>query len=121
MTRTKPLEHYTDTDDVPDHVQARNRIRQVLTNEARGRDNAISSTDLAERTPVSSSTVRDLIPEVRERWGIPIGSCPSGYFVIESADVFERQVERQLAQAERSKETARAIARAWNGNRISND
>ena len=118
MTRTKPLEHYTDTDDVPDHVQARNRIRQVLTNEARGRDNAISSTDLAERTPVSSSTVRDLIPEVRERWGIPIGSCPSGYFVIEDSEVFERQVERQLAQAERSKETARAIARAWNGERL---
>jgi len=113
MTRTRSLHEYTDSDEVPDHVQARRRIRDVLRDEARGRDNAISSSDLAARTPVSASTVRDLIPQVRERWQYPIGSCPQGYFLIEDSEIFEYQVERQLRQAEQSRETAQSIARAW--------
>lgn len=106
------VSEYTETDD-SDHEKAKQIIARTLQMNAQGRDNAISSKELAHRTPVSASTVRDLVPEVRREYRLPIGSS-NGYFIIENADEFGRQVERQLNQAERSRQTAQEIAAAWN-------
>ena len=117
------LSHYTDTDE-PAHERAKRTIARVLANDHRGRyreengeqvDNTISSADLAERTPVGASTVRDLIKEVRREYRLPIGNA-NGYFVIETREEFVRQVQRQERQAETSLETARDMAAAWNRN-----
>lgn len=114
------LDDYTTTD-ASDHELAKQQLAMTLTNQARGKANAISSTALAQRLDEAMgadrapgpSTVRDLIAEVREEYRLPIGSA-NGYFVIEDREEFERQVERQRRQAETSRETARAIAAAWN-------
>lgn len=109
---TTDLAQHTDTGE-SDHEKAKRRIAEALVNEARGRDNAISSSDLADRTPVSASTVRDLIRDVRREYRLPIGNA-NGYFVIEASEEFARQVEKQKQRAETSRETARDIAKAWN-------
>lgn len=107
------LEAYTDTDST-DHDRAKRTIATTLANEARGREHAISSTDLAERTPVSASTVRDLIPQVRREYGLPIASA-QGYFVAETNEEAADFIERQKRQAEQSLRTAREFAANWNG------
>lgn len=106
------LEAYTDTDST-DHDRAKRTIATTLANEARGREHAISSTDLADRTPVSASTVRDLIPVVMDEYQLPIGTA-NGYFVIESKAEYARQVDRQIRQAETSRERARLISATFN-------
>lgn len=83
----------------------------------RRREQAISSADLAERTLVSASTVRDLIKEVRREYRLPIGNCQQGYFVIADAAEATRQIERFRRQAETSRQSARDVAAAWNRQR----
>lgn len=106
------LDQYT-TSDQTDHEIAKRAIAERLINHHRGRDAAVSSTDLAERVPVSASTVRDLIAEIRRDYNVPIGSA-NGYFVIDSAEELDRQITRQKRQAETSLQTARDIAAAYN-------
>jgi len=107
------LDTYTDTD-ASDHEFAKQAIARTLTHEARSKDNAISSADLAERTPVSASTVRDLIVEVRREYRLPIASA-NGYYVAETQDEASEFIERQKRQAETSMQTARDFAKAFNG------
>ena len=106
------LTDHTTTDE-PAHERAKRIIARTLATDHRGCDNTISSADLAERTPVGASTVRDLIKEVRREYRLPIGNA-NGYFVIETREEFVRQVQRQERQAETSLQTAREIAAAWN-------
>lgn len=114
------LERYTETD-ADDHAEDKHTIARILVNGHSGRytddgeDNTISSRELAEHTNCSASTVRDLIPQVRREFRLPIGSA-NGYFVIEERDEYARQVERQLQQAETSRQTARDISAAFNSN-----
>lgn len=109
---TTDTHHYTDTD-APAHDRAKRTIAQTLANDAHGRENAISSAALAERTPVSASTVRDLVPQVMAEYGLPVGTS-NGYFVIQTDDEYDRQVERQLKQAETSRQRALLIGRTYN-------
>lgn len=106
------LADFTESDD-PDHEVAKRGIVKRLRAHHRGRENAVASKTLAEGLPVSASTVRDLVREVRQEFGVPIGSA-NGYFIIEDLDEMERQIERQLEQAETAKQTARDITAAWN-------
>lgn len=106
------LSHYTTTDE-PDHDRAKRTIAETLQAEARGREAAISSADLAERTPVSASTVRDLVAEVRREHGLPIASA-DGYFLATTDDEAADFIERQKRQAEQSLRTAREFAANWN-------
>lgn len=107
------VDQYTDSD-ASDHEIAKRMIAERLANHHRGKENKIASGDLADPTPVSDSTVRDLIAEVRRDYNLPIGSA-NGYFVIDNADELQEQVERQKKQAETSMQTARDMAAAWNG------
>ena len=108
------VDQYTRSD-ASDHELAKRAIASELVNHHRGRDNAISSRELAEHTPVSASTVRDFSVEVRRDYNIPVGSS-NGYFVIDSADELDRQVTRQKQQAETAMQTARDMAAAFNRN-----
>lgn len=112
------LETYTDTD-APTHDRAKRAIADELANYHRGRDESISSTDLSYVTKyagcaVSASTVRDLIPQIRREFGLPIASG-KGYYVAETADEAAQFIERQKRQAEQSLRTAREFAAQWNG------
>jgi hypothetical protein len=119
---TTPLERYTETS-ASEHDADKRTIARILTNDHRGRywydedgerhDNTISSTELAEHTRCGASTVRDLIPKIRREYKLPIGSS-NGYFVIETKEEYARQVERQIRQAETSRQTARDISSAFN-------
>jgi len=109
------VDHHTDTD-ASTHEQAKRALAERLANHHRGRENAVSSRELAESVPVSASTVRDLIAEIRREFNLPIGSS-NGYFVIDDADELARQIDRQKRQAETSMQTAEDMAAAWNRNR----
>lgn len=109
------VDQHTDST-ASDHERAKRAIATRLVNHHRGRDNAVSSRDLAQHTPVSASTVRDLIVEVRQEMNVPIGSS-NGYFVITSADELQRQIDRQKQQAETSMQRAEDMAAAWNRGR----
>ena len=115
MATHRELSQYTESNQ-SDHEVAKRAIAETLRNEHRGKDNAISSKELAEKTSVSASTVRDLIAEVRRDYGLPIGSA-NGYFVVADVDELETQIDRQKRQAETSLQTARELAKAWNGKR----
>lgn len=106
------LAEFTDSDE-PDHVVAKRTIAWKLQQHHRGRADAVSSKELAEYTPVSASTVRDLVPEVRREYGVPIASS-NGYYVAETRDEATRFIERQKQQARTSKRTAEEFAKAWN-------
>jgi DNA-binding transcriptional regulator YhcF (GntR family) len=106
-----PAQH---TDSGPtEHEQAKARIARELQRNHRGRENAVSSKDLAERVPVAATTVRDLIPQIRREEDLPIGSG-NGYYIIENREELQRQVERQQEQAQTSIQTARDMAAAYN-------
>ena len=62
---------------------SRRAVHRALTTGHVGRDRAISGRDLAQYVPISETTVRDVIAELRDDpAGPPIGSCADGYYVI---------------------------------------
>lgn len=107
------VSQYTDTNQ-SEHELAIQTLARTLSHH-KGKDNAISGKDLADRTPVSASTVRDLIPEVRQRYRMPVASCSKGYYRIESKDEFLEVMERIEGRISTAKERQREIARAWHG------
>lgn len=116
----RDLSQYT-TIDRDQHEVAKGVIARTLSNEAVGRENIISSDELAERVTdalppddhMGASAVRDLIPMVRLEYRLPIGNA-NGYFVIDSQAEATRQIERQRKQSHTSLQRARDIAAAWN-------
>lgn len=98
------LEQHTETDRT-DHEIAKAQLRGTLLTECIGQPNATSGKELAAETPVSSSTIRDLIKELRAE-GIPVFSLGNGYFVINSAAEFRTCIERindEIATREETK------------------
>ena len=85
------LDDHTISDE-SDHVVAKRTLRNVLLTQAYGYDDRMSGADLAEFTPVSESTVRDLIGELRAE-GTPVYSFGSGYFVVSNRAELERCLE----------------------------
>lgn len=106
------LDQYTQTDRT-DHEQAKVTIYNILK-ETTERSDAVSSKELAEKTPVSRSTVRDLVSEVRRDYLIPVVSCPKGYYRVMDINDLERQLERINDEIETREQTKRELTRAWN-------
>lgn len=71
----------------------REAILSTLVADARGYDNRLSARELSNRTDINQSTLRDVVIELREEYGVPIGNIGSGYFVITDADELARVVE----------------------------
>lgn len=98
--------------DQSDHNTAKEIIAKELRNRT-GKANAISSKGLAEQTPVSASTVRDLIPEVRREFYLPIASG-NGYYLIDDQSTFLEVMDQIEAEIETRKQTQRELAKVWN-------
>jgi len=94
--------------------RAKRIIAHVLPDYHTGRDRAISSTDLAELTPVGASRVRDLIKEVQADYRIPIGSCRNGYYVVVDHEDFLRRVQSKRAEIQTHEETLSEFVAAYN-------
>ena len=109
------LEEYTDTD-AGQHRSAKHTIARILER-CRGRDAAVSSSDLAEAVDPAATTVRDLIPEIRREECLPIVACSAGYYVIDDAEDFEHHVGRIDDEIDTRMQTKRDLARAWNRER----
>ena len=105
------LEEHTNTDR-PAHEVAKSKLRRTLLSECIGREHAKSGKALAAETPVSSSTIRDLIGELRRGEQIPVYSLGQGYFVIDSADLYEECVKRIDEEIRTKQETKRELYEA---------
>jgi len=105
------LEDHTQTDK-PDHEVAKSALRRTLLSECLGKENAMSGKALAAQTPVSSSTIRDLIGELRREEGIPVYSLGQGYFVISTSDEFKECVARIDQEIATRQETKRELYNA---------
>ena len=94
---------------------AKQRVASDL--EGRKRENAVSSKALAERTPVSASTVRDLVPEIRREYELPVVSGPRGYYEVQEHGDFLRVMEREQHAIETKQQRMRELSKAWNKRR----
>jgi len=106
------LDQYTQSDQT-DHEKAKvaiyNRLRRT-----HDKADAVSSKELAELTPVSSSTVRDLVKEVRSEYSIPVVSCSQGYYRVTDVDDLARQIDRIDDEIATREQTKRELTAAWN-------
>lgn len=100
--------------DAPDHEIAKRRLAETLTNFGVGRDNAISGKDLAAKTPVSASTTRDLIAEVRTDFHLPVASCSDGYFVVSDADELAEVCDRIDRTIQTKRQRKRELVASFN-------
>ena len=107
------VDQYTDSN-ATDHEIAKQTLATQLAH-AEGKENAIPTRELATKVPVSESTVRDLVPEVRAQYRLPIASCSNGYYRIHSKGEFVEVMERIEGRIETAKDRQREIAKAWNG------
>lgn len=112
----KTLADYTDSDELT-HEQAKARIRNVL--DGRTYDHRLSARELAQRCPgVSTSTVRDLVAEVRRDYNLAIYSRGSGYWHIQDSEVLDDTIQRIDEQIETKRETQRELAAAFNNRKL---
>jgi len=93
--------------------RAKRIIAHLLPDYHRGRDNAISSSDLAAHTPVGASTLRDLIKEVQAEYRIPIGSCRQGYYVVVDRSDYLRRIQSKRSEIQTHEETLTEFVSAW--------
>jgi len=105
------LEQYTDSDR-SDHEIALRAIERRLRHT--DKDNRVSGRELAQGVPVSESTVRDLIKELRQDWHMPVYSFGSGYFVIRDVDEFERALSKINDEIATRQETRQQLTAAFN-------
>lgn len=94
------------------HEVAKHTVAATLS--GRGYDDRISGRELAARTPVSQSTVRDLVAELR-RDGMAVVSFGSGYFEIQSDATLREAMARQERAQQRARETQQQLAAAYYG------
>lgn len=100
-------------DSEPRDIQLAKTIIAKALSMRPGKEKAISSQDLADRTPVKATTVRDLIPEIIAEYHIPIASCPNGYYRISDHDEFAREARRYESQRESAKRRLSTLAQAY--------
>lgn len=108
MATETNLEDYTDSDRT-DHEIAKIELARRLR--GRGYDERISGRKLAEHVPVSESTVRDLVAELREEHRLPVFSSGSGYYCITDADELAdalAKINDEIATRERTKQNLTA-------------
>lgn len=105
------LEHHTDSDRT-DHEIAKLKLARML--DGRPYEDRISATDLATHVPVSASTVRDLVGELRSDYGIAAYSRGSGYYEIQDADELAAVLGKIDEQIETRRQTKRDLTAAYN-------
>lgn len=91
---------------------AKRQIAGILR-ERRGKRAAISSKGLAAACGLKATTVRDIIPEIRREYELPIASCPGGYYVIAEYEDFVEHMNRIEDTIETKRQRQSDLARAW--------
>jgi transposase len=105
------LEEYTESDRT-DHEIAKLKLARMLKN--RSYKDRISAKELAKHVPVSTSTVRDLIGELRREHWVAIYSRGSGYYEIQDADELQRALDRIDEQIQTKKQTKHELTASFN-------
>jgi hypothetical protein len=114
-TDFQTLADFTESDALT-HEQAKIRIRNTLV--GRPYEDRLSAADLAERCPgVSTSTVRDLVADVRREYNVAVYSRGSGYWHLQTSDELDDALGRIDEQIETKRETKRELAAAFNRGR----
>ena len=114
MTRA---EHHADSD-ASTVRNSRQIIQNLLEENCVGRDNAAPTRKFAEHTPLSKSTIRDVIAELRDDpAGPPIGSCADGYFIISSDAELSEYVASMNETIQTKRERLEANLEAYNRRR----
>lgn len=94
--------------------QSRETVLMLLLTRARGYDNRVSAKYLARRTTVGPSTVRDIVRELQEEFGVPVAGL-QGYFVIESSEGLTKVLDAKRQEIATRKERMQSITAAYNG------
>lgn len=93
---------------------AKQRLVRPLSNSV-GKQNAMSSKELAKICGVKPTTVRDLIIEIREEYQLPIVSCTNGYFVIETDGEFRDVMDRIEREIRTRRDRQKTLCEIWYG------
>jgi biotin operon repressor len=104
------LEQHTDTDR-SDHARAKAQLRRALRRT--DSENRLSGRELAETVPVSESTVRDLLQELR-REGLPVWSNGHGYYVIQDGEELDSVIESIRDEIATKEQTMTELCKAFN-------
>jgi biotin operon repressor len=107
---TTSLEHYTESDRT-DHEIAKAQLRYELSKT--DAENTRTGKELAATVPVSASTVRDLLQELREG-GIPVWNEGTGYYVIRNADELDRAITSIRDEIQTKEQTMQHLAAGYN-------
>ena len=94
-------------------VRAAKRTLARLLEDRQGKQSAISSKALGDRVGLKATTVRDLVAEIRVEYGIPVASCSSGYYMIQSDDELRQVMERIEDTIQTKKQRQKELARAY--------
>jgi len=87
---------------------------KVLQAIPEGRNNAIPGGEIAEHVPQKPTTIYDMIPELRREYGVPVGSCTDGYFIVVDPSELETQVERYDSQIQTAQKRKQELVEAYN-------
>lgn len=112
MSETTRATHHADSTEQKVRT-AKDAIAWVMERR-RGRGAAISSQGLADAVGLKATTVRDCIKELRRERDLPIVSCSRGYYLLDSNEGLERELDRIAAEIETRKETRAELVAAWN-------
>jgi DNA-binding FadR family transcriptional regulator len=104
------LEQYTESDR-SDHEIAKAWLRNELAKT--NAENTRTGKELAENVPVSVSTVRDLIQELRAD-GMAVWSEGRGYYVIQSAEELDRAITGIREEIATKEETMQQLCAGFN-------
>jgi biotin operon repressor len=103
----------SDRDEIED---ARRVVRRALLDYARGRENAVSGSELAGRVSLKATTVRDLIADLRDDpEGPAIANCTSGYYVITTREELEEWVASVNEEIQTKRERIAANVESFTG------
>jgi hypothetical protein len=86
-----------------------------------GRANAIPGGDIAEQIPQKATTLYDMIPELRSQYGIPVGSCSDGYFIVVDPDELQTQIDRYDSQIQTAQTRKQELVEAFNRTRYNDE
>lgn len=103
---------HADSDEISIEA-AKGELYQTLRHKTT-RDDAVSSSALAGMVGLKATTVRDLIPELRQEYSLPVVACSKGYYVIQDTDDLARELERIQDEIETRKDTRKELTKAFN-------
>lgn len=106
---TPGLASYTDADE--SKVDRAERI--IRAELPTGREHATSAKALAAQTPVSASTVRDIIQRLVAD-GVPIGSKGPGYYRLATRAELDHEITSIEDEIRTREERKAALCRGWN-------